>query len=91
MFRAANILLVTKSDLLPVLEDFSPESVELNLRNIASTVPIIELSARKNLGLQTWFDWLTSELVQQRARINRGESAHPKIQPDGMHLHMRAT
>jgi hydrogenase nickel incorporation protein HypB len=50
MFRAANILLVTKSDLLPVLEDFSPESVELNLRNIASTVPIIELSARKNLG-----------------------------------------
>lgn len=91
MFRAANIVLVTKSDLLPVLEDFSPESVELNLRNIASTVPVIELSARKNLGLQTWFDWLRIELVQQRARVNRGESAHPKIQPDGMHLHMRAT
>ena len=89
MFRAANLVLVTKSDLLPVLEDFSVELAELNLRKLASTVPIMVLSARKNFGLQVWLDWLSSELSKQRTRVRRGESTHPKIQPDTMHLHVR--
>ena len=85
------MVLITKSDFLPVLEDFSVERAELNLRNLANIAPVIQLSARRNLGLQTWFDWLSSELAKQRARISEGESARSKIQSDDVRLPLRST
>lgn len=87
MFRAADLVLLTKSDLLPLLDDFSPARAESNLRNLASTVPVMQLAARKVLGMQPWLDWLRSELAQQRARVGRGETAHPRIQVGAMRLH----
>ena len=87
MFRAANVLLITKSDLLPFLDDFSPVRAEMNLRNLASTAPVIQLSARRDLGLQAWFDWLDTELAQQRTRVSRGESVRPNIQSNSIYLH----
>lgn len=87
MFRAADAVLFTKSDLLPVLDDFSPARAESNLRNLASTVPVMQLSARKGLGLETWLDWLRNELAGQRTRVSQGETARPRIQPDGVRLH----
>ena len=87
MFRAADLVLLTKSDLLPLLDDFSPARAESNLRNLASTVPVMQLAARKVLGMQPWLDWLRSELAQQRARVGRGETAHPRIQAGAMRLH----
>lgn len=88
MFRASNLLLITKSDLLPVLDDFSLARAELNLRNLASIAPIMQLSARRDLDLQAWLDWLSSELAQQRARIRKGETVYPQIQPDSVHSHV---
>lgn len=61
MFRAADLVLLTKTDLLPALDDFSPERAEWNLRNLASRAPLLPLSARKKIGLQAWFDWLRAE------------------------------
>jgi len=91
MFRAADLVLLTKSDLLPLLDDFSPVRAEENLRNLASTVPVMQLAARKALGLQPWLDWLRSELAWQRARVGQGETVQPSMQPDGAHLHETAT
>lgn len=90
MFRAADLLLLTKSDLLPLLDDFSPARAEANLRNLASTVPVMQLAARKALGLQPWLDWLRSELAWQRARVGRGETVQLGPQADGAHLHEAA-
>lgn len=56
MFRAADLLLITKTDLLPVLDDFST---------------VFELSARKHIGLASWLQWLRGELSAQRARQRR--------------------
>jgi hydrogenase nickel incorporation protein HypB len=58
MFRAADLMLVTKSDLLPVLDDFDPAIAERCLRELASTVPVFELSAKTGEGMQRWLDWL---------------------------------
>jgi hydrogenase nickel incorporation protein HypB len=69
MFRAADIVLLTKSDLLPVLDDFDPERAELSLRNLGSRAPVIRLSARKSLNLGEWLDWLIGELVQKREKL----------------------
>jgi len=75
MFRAADAVLLTKSDLLPVLDDFDPMRAESYLRNLASSVPVLQLSARKGLGLEAWFDWLRNELAQQRNRMPLAEAA----------------
>ena len=62
MFRAADLVLVTKADLLPVLDDFDPAYAESCLRQLASEAPVMEVSARKGSGLDEWLDWLRSEL-----------------------------
>jgi hydrogenase nickel incorporation protein HypB len=90
MFRAADLLLLTKSDLLPLLDDFSPARAEANLRNLASTVPVMQLAARKALGLQPWLDWLRSALAWQRERVGQGQAVQPEPQADAVQLHEAA-
>ncbi|HKJ19244.1 MAG TPA: hydrogenase nickel incorporation protein HypB, partial [Woeseiaceae bacterium] len=68
MFRAADLVLVTKSDLLPVLDDFDPAYAEDCLRNLASTAPCMTISARKGDGMDAWLDWLRGQLVTLRSR-----------------------
>lgn len=87
MFRAADAMLITKTDLLPLLDDFDPGRAESHLRNLASTAPVIRLSARKGQGLGTWLAWLREELAAQRARVAIGQSRRPAIQADGQKLH----
>jgi hydrogenase nickel incorporation protein HypB len=68
MFRAADLVLVTKADLLPVLDDFDPAYAEDCLRNLANTAPFIIVSARKGDGMDAWLDWLRAQLVALRSR-----------------------
>jgi hydrogenase nickel incorporation protein HypB len=60
MFRAADLVLITKSDLLEVLGDFDPARAETCLRNLANTAPLFELSSRDGTGIDSWLDWLGS-------------------------------
>ena len=88
MFRAADAVILSKIDLLPVLDDFDPARAEQCLRQLASTVPLLPLSARKGQGMAAWYDWLRNELAAQRARVSAGQlTVKPYIQPDGARLH----
>jgi hydrogenase nickel incorporation protein HypB len=58
MFRAADLVLITKSDLLEVLGDFDPQRAEDCLRNLANAAPLFELSSRAGTGMDSWLDWL---------------------------------
>ncbi len=88
MFRAADLVLLSKADLLPVLDDFDPIRAEAYLRGLASVAPFMPLSIRDTAdGLAPWLDWLRAELRAQRERIARGNSARPGLQPDGALLH----
>ncbi len=87
MFRAADAMLVTKTDLLAVLDDFDPAKAAAHLRNLASEAPVMQLSARKGLGMEAWLDWLREQLAAQRARVAIGQSRRPAIQADGQRLH----
>jgi len=60
MFRAADLVLITKSDLLEVLGDFDPAKAESYLRQIANAAPLYTISARKGDGMQFWLNWLDS-------------------------------
>jgi len=87
MFRAADIMLITKTDLLPVLEDFDPKKAEHYLRHLANDAPVLQLSAKKGLQMSNWVDWLRNEVKQQRERLVAQETARPKIQADGVKFH----
>ena len=90
MFRAADVMLLTKTDLLAVLDDFDPARAEAHLRNLANPAPVLQLSARQGAGLDAWFAWLRNELAAQRARLAQGQSRRPAIQPDGAQYHASA-
>ncbi len=67
MFRASDLVLLSKSDLLDVLDDFAPEKAEAHLRALASRAPVMALSARRADTLGPWIGWLESQLAEVRA------------------------
>jgi hydrogenase nickel incorporation protein HypB len=91
MFRAADLVLLTKTDLLAYLDDFDPDRAEGFVRNLASTAPVHRLSARQGQdGIAAWLDWLRTEVAAQRERVEQGKTQRPNIQPDGARLHQAA-
>ncbi|MDH5454827.1 MAG: hydrogenase accessory protein HypB, partial [Gammaproteobacteria bacterium] len=66
MFRASDLVLITKSDLLAVLDDFDPQYAEKCLRQLANTAPMMAISARKGDGMDNWLAWLRTELNKVR-------------------------
>jgi len=87
MFRAADLSLITKTDLLPYLTEFSVARAHEALRQIGYGGATIELTNRGGDGFAAWLAWLDREVAAQRARAARGERARPSIQPDGAHAH----
>jgi len=58
MFRAADLVLLTKSDLLQVLDDFDPAEALRCLQQLANPAPMLQLSAKSGDGMQDWLDWI---------------------------------
>lgn len=57
MFHAADVLLITKSDLLPYVP-FDLDRCIANARKIKSNLEVIVVSALKGEGLADWYHWL---------------------------------
>jgi len=87
MFRAADLMLISKTDLLAVLDDFDPAAAERHLRNLASRAPVISIAARKQRDIDAWLDWLRTEVAAQRERVAHQETLHPAVQSEGQALH----
>jgi len=87
MFRAADLVALTKVDLLPVLDDFDPDRASGNLRALANAAPVLEMSARQPETLRAWLQWLDDEVQHHHTHCENGETLRPRIQPDGAHLH----
>jgi hydrogenase nickel incorporation protein HypB len=76
MFRTADLVLITKTDLLGAIEDFDPARAEQALRALANPAPVIALSAKTAAGLEGWLAWLRAEHAQ-RLRSRRAPAAAP--------------
>jgi hydrogenase nickel incorporation protein HypB len=76
LFRKADLVLLTKSDLGPHMEDFDASRAERCVRELANAAPVRALSARKGTGLEAWFDWLHAELGSVRTALLQKESHH---------------
>lgn len=84
MFRAADLMLVTKADLLEVLDDFDPAEAEKHVRNLANPAPVMTVSARSGRGIEEWVDWLDA----QRAWLRAGQDMRPRIASEGAAMHI---
>lgn len=57
MFRAAELLLINKIDLLPYLR-FDLEQCKAFARQVNPQIRILELSCHSGAGMEDWYDWL---------------------------------
>ncbi len=66
MFRACELVLVNKIDLLPHL-DFDLERFEANLDAVHLGIARMLMSARTGEGVEAWRDWLVAAASRERA------------------------
>jgi hydrogenase nickel incorporation protein HypB len=78
MFRAADLVVLSKIDLLGVLDDFDPERAAANLRALGRDTPMIHTAARRVPALGPWLEWLERELSEHRVAQS---AALPRIAP----------
>jgi len=71
MFRRADLVLLTKVDLLPHL-DISIEAITDALARVMPVPHAIPISARTGEGLAAWFEWLTTRASQARTQTGDG-------------------
>jgi hydrogenase nickel incorporation protein HypB len=57
---------LSKGDLLDVLDDFDPARAAAALRALGGDTPMICTSARRKPALGPWLDWLEQELTRPR-------------------------
>ncbi|KHF24222.1 hydrogenase nickel incorporation protein HypB [Solemya velum gill symbiont] len=83
MFRSADLVMISKTDLLPYLDDFKTERTRRYLQDIASTAPIIELSSKSGEGMSDWADWVAQQAAERRSYLE----AHPVASEHKHHTH----
>jgi len=67
MFRAADVMLLNKCDLLPYLE-FDADLAEANARRVNPDLTIFRVSATSGDGMSAWLDWIEAGLEAQRGK-----------------------
>jgi hydrogenase nickel incorporation protein HypB len=67
IFRASDLVVLSKADLLDVLQDFDPARAAAALRALGRDTPMIQTAARRAPALGPWFDWLERQLGGWRA------------------------
>jgi hydrogenase nickel incorporation protein HypB len=65
MFRAAEIMILNKTDLLPHL-DFDVERAIANAHEVHPDIKLFQVSARSGEGLDAWYGWLRGEIKKCR-------------------------
>jgi hydrogenase nickel incorporation protein HypB len=67
MFRGADLALITKTDLLAYIEEFSLARAHASLRQVGYGGEVIELTRRGGEGFTAWLAWLRAAVAAQRA------------------------
>lgn len=75
LFQQADVILLTKMDLLRVL-DFRVEQVRSDLSRINTRAPLIELSTRTGQGMDEWIAWLRERRAERRELAGAQRAIH---------------
>jgi hydrogenase nickel incorporation protein HypB len=69
MFLTSELLLVSKSDLLPYVP-FSVEAVSQDARDINPDLEILNISATTGEGLDAWCQWILTQVAAKKEQIS---------------------
>jgi hydrogenase nickel incorporation protein HypB len=79
MFQRADLVVLTKIDLLPYLDGVSIGTVRRHLDRVAPGTPLLAVSARTGAGIDDWIAWLEAQrraLGLDRAALVDGGRVH---------------
>lgn len=76
MFRTADLVMISKSDLLPILDDFKVDKAKSYLQDIASNAPIIEVSSKDKSGMSQWLDWINQQIEARKKYLKQHPVPH---------------
>ena len=77
MFRAADLVLLTKVDLLPALPEVRVEAFAEALARVNPRPLILPVSSRTMFGMSHWLSWLYALRTSSRAAEPRVVESHP--------------
>jgi hydrogenase nickel incorporation protein HypB len=83
MFRSADMVMISKADLLPILDDFSPIRAEKYLRNLANPAPLLITSSKTGDGMDGWLSWLRGLVTNQRLELKINPAPNTQIHQHG--------
>lgn len=69
MFRAADLVVLSKCDLLPVLDDFDPGRLRTSIDDLGLQIPVIQTATGKNASCQPWLDWMQAAIDRHRQPV----------------------
>lgn len=69
MFRIADQALITKTDLLPYIDEFDVNRARANIAAIRGDLPVIEVSAKNGDGIDRWVEWLVDAVAEHRREL----------------------
>ena len=81
LFRAADLVLLTKTDLLPGTAQFDDLRLHRNLRTIGCDAPVLGISSRRGTGIDVFCEWLRAKEALQSLHV-ASLSPGPQSQPD---------
>lgn len=76
MFKNADLVVLTKTDLLPYLPDISVQAIRDNLARVMPVPRLLEVAATRDQGLGEWLAWL----AEQRSQVIAHAPAKPKAE-----------
>jgi hydrogenase nickel incorporation protein HypB len=85
IFRGADLVLLTKTDLLDRASGFDDVRLHSNLRAIGCEAPVLGLSSRRGIGIDVVCDWLRAKEALQSLQVASSASeaqplpGHPRL------------
>jgi len=90
MFRAADLVLLTKMDLAAHLPEFVSRRAQDHVQQLATPAHCLEISARSGAGMRDWITWLADSLDAHRLELRAGRNRRPRIETDAALVHAAA-
>ena len=84
MFKVADLVLLTKSDLLPHL-DIDVRAIEDNLARVMPNPKMITVSAKTGEGIEAWIAWLEAQPVRRKLKLKLAQGHHHHSHEHGPH------
>lgn len=74
MFRAADLVVISKADLLPYMDGFDVERAERSLRGLGVETPVLTAAAGRETDIAAWIEWLETQLTEHRRQDEKAAS-----------------